>query len=223
MQRPAKKRLSLPIHTLYILCQYMGMALVCLGYPGAAPQAPLWPNGPLLPRRALMLWAVFFMAVDLLLDRVWLKMLRADMAEKKSAATACGLHTKTLEALASPALFILDLVAAYTIFSCQQEGAAYLSSTRLQTVAMAIGTILWIYGRRMPYIPFESIWGIRTPNTNQSIQAWGVVHLKAMPGVCLCGLAALLAGVFLPLIPAVACAVLCLFLAFAFMYTRKAD
>ena len=223
MQRPTQKRLSLPIHTLFVLCQYMGMASVCLGYPGAAPQARLWPGGPLLPRRALMLWAVFFMVVNLFLDRAWLKMLQADMAEKTHASSGYGLHRKTLEALASPVLFILDLIAIYTILSCQQEGAAYLASTRLHTIAMAVGTILWIYGRRMPFIPFGSIWGIRTQNTNQSIQAWGAVHLKAMPGVCLAGLIALTAGVFLPSIPSAACAVLCLFAAFAFMYTRKAQ
>ena len=223
MRHPDKKRLTLPIHTLFIVCQYMGMALVCLGYPGAASKVRLWPNGPLLVRRALMLWPLFFLTVNLYLDHVWLKMLRIDITEGKTSASDEGLHRKTLEALASPVLFVLDLIAGYAVLSCQLEGAAYLSSVRLQTASMAIGVILWIYGRRMPFIPFGSIWGIRTPGTNQSVQAWGVVHLRAMPGVCLCGFLALLAGTFLPPMSALVCAALCLFGAFVFMYSRKPD
>lgn len=222
MQNRPRKRFSLPLHGLYVVCQYLGAAAVCLGYPGATAQTALWPRGPVLPRQALMLWPLLLLAADVLLDRAWMNALKSDLAEEK-AGKGPGLHRKAIEAITAPVLFLLDIAAIITILSCQSPDAAGNMEVRLHTAAMAAGIILWVYGRCLPRVPFQSVWGIRTAAANQSVQSWGVVHLRAMPGVCACGALALLGGTFLSPIPAVACAAACLIAAFLFMFTRKAD
>lgn len=215
MQNAPRKRLSIPLHTLYVVCQYMGACAVCLGYPGIGSTARLWPAGPEVPRYAIMLWSLLLLTTDVLLDRRWLRALRQDLNEEK------GLHRKTLEALASPVLFIMDIVALLAVLSSQGGSAASSMDIRLHTAAMAAGIILWIYGRLLPRIPYKSLWGIRTPAAMKDVPSWGRVHLSAMPGVCACGGLCLVAGTFLSPIPALGVAAACLVAAFAVMFTRK--
>ena len=216
MENRTGKRLSIPLHALFVVCQYLGAAAVCLGCPGASARVGLWPGGPEVNRAALMLWPTLLLIVDILLDRAWLRALRADLAEGDK-----GLHRKTLEALAAPVLFLLDLVAMLTVLRAQNPESVDPTSVRLHTAAMAAGIVLWIYGRLLPRIPYNSIWGIRTAASLKGVQPWGVIHLKAMPGVCACGALCLAAGTFLSPISALACAGMCLIAAFAYMFTRK--
>lgn len=215
MHNRPRKRLSLPLHTLFVICQYMGAAAVCLGWAGATPEAALWPGGPVVPRRALLLWPLALLAIDLWLDDAWMRALKADLSE------GGGLHCRTLEALAAPVLFVADVIALLTILACQRPGAAGDFPVRLHTAAMAAGITLWIYGRLMPRIPYRSVWGIRSAAAMKDAEAWGAVHLKAMPWVCAFGVATLCAAAFLPPVPAAATAAACLIAAFAVMFSRK--
>lgn len=217
MQNPPRKRLTLPLHEMYVVCQYIGAAAVCLGYPGTVDPVRLWPGGPQVARPMLMLWALALLFADVLLDRSWLRALKADLAEGDR-----GLHRRTLEALAAPVLFIMDVVAILAVLSSQRETDGFTAEIRLHTAAMAAGIILWIYGRLMPRIPYNSIWGIRSKAALKGVAQWGAVHLSAMPGVCLCGGLSLVAGTFLSPAPALACAAACLVAAFGIMFTRKA-
>ena len=217
MENRRRRRLTLPIHALYVACQYLGACAVCLGYPGVGDFARLWPGGPAVPRHAIMLWPLALLAADVLLDRAWLRAYGMDLAEGADR----GLHRRTLEALAAPVLFILDFVATLAVLSCQRENAAFDPQVRLHTAAMAAGIVLWIYGRALPRIPYKSVWGIRTAAALQSVHAWGIIHLKAMPAACLCGALCLVAGTFLSPTSALCAAAALLVAAFLYMFTRK--
>lgn len=219
MENRRRRRLTLPIHTLYVACQYLGTCAVCLGYPGVGDCARLWPGGPAMPRPVIMLWPLALLTADLLLDRAWLRAYRLDLAE--GPGHGHGLHRRTLEALAAPVLFILDVVAILAVLASQRENAAYDAQVRLHTAAMAAGIALWIYGRALPRIRYKSVWGLRTAAAMRSVRNWGAVHLKAMPGACLCGALCLVAGTFLSPIPALCTAAALLVAAFVFMFTRK--
>ena len=219
MENRRRRRLTLPIHALYVACQYLGACAVCLGYPGVGDCARLWPGGPAMSRPAIMLWPLALLTVDLLLDRAWLRAYGLDLAE--GAGHGRGLHRRTLEALAAPVLFILDMVATLAVLSSQRENAALDPQVRLHTAAMAVGVALWLYGRALPRIRYKSVWGLRTAAAMRSVRAWGAVHLKAMPGACLCGALTLLAGTFLSPVPALCAAAALLTAAFVFMFTRK--
>lgn len=219
MDNRPRKRLSLPTHALFVVCQYMGAAAVCLGYPGAGEPACLWPGGFAVPRLALMLWPLLILGADILLDRAWMNALRMDLAEGEGPGR--GLHRKAIEALSALILFLVDIAAILSVLASQQKGAVDPVSLRLHTAAMAAGIILWIYGRSMPRIPYNSIWGIRTSAALKSVETWGSVHLKAMPGTCACGAVCLVAAALLSPMPAVICAAACLIAAFAFMFTRR--
>ncbi|MBR2699669.1 MAG: hypothetical protein IKE76_13865 [Clostridia bacterium] len=219
MENRRRRRLTLPIHALYVACQYLGACAVCLGYPGVGDCARLWPGGPAMSRPAIMLWPLALLTVDLLLDRAWLGAYGLDLAE--GAGHGRGLHRRTLEALAAPVLFILDVVAILAVLASQRDNAVNDPMVHLHTAAMAAGIALWIYGRALPRIRYKSVWGLRTAAAMRSVRAWGAVHLKAMPGACLCGALCLVAGTFLSPVPALCTAAALLVVAFLYMFTRK--
>ena len=194
MQKAKKGKLTL--NTFFPISQYAAAVLIALSYPR------LQENTWLLPqiygcRAWLMLWVAVLLGVSILLDRAHLKAYYRDLWEIEHNVKNGNMNRSTLLALSVPLMLILDAVAVvHLYFSYFKGGENPLSDVLLiqHTAAMAIGMVLWIYGRLLPKIPYQSIWGIRTKSTMADKLAWGKAHLKAAPWTCGCGLVTLIAA-----------------------------
>ena len=70
-------------------------------------------------------------------------------------------------------------------------------SGRLPLLLMAAGCVLWIYGRKLPSVPFGSVWGIRTRETLSGPENWEKACGKGSAVCLIAGAACLAAGTFL--------------------------
>ena len=170
--------------------QYAGALLVSLNLQHLPRKAWLLP-GIFGSRAFLMLWTL------ILLILAW----RGDLARSRGAEEDQkrfeGVsHELSFLALAVPGLFLLDLCAAAHLYlSWYHSGMPPVSfGFSVPVVLMAAGCVFWIYGRVLPRLPFDSIWGLRTPSTRGSREAWDGTHRKAGYLFLLLGAALLLAG-----------------------------
>lgn len=218
MQKTKKVRLTL--NTFFPISQYVAAVLIALSYPR------LQENTWLLPdvygcRAWLMLWVAALLGVSVLMDRAHLKAYYRDLWEIENKVPHGNMNRSTLLAIGVPLMFILDAVAiVHLYFSYFKGGENPLSDVSLiqHTAAMAIGMVLWIYGRFLPKIPHKSIWGIRTKATMADKLAWGKAHLKAVPWACGCGLIALIAASLLPVQAGASVSIVCCIIAFSGMF-----
>ena len=224
-QTSRRKKWNISLEAWFLLSQYLGAVIVSLGYCRLLPDTWLWPESVSGPRAFLMLWVLLILGLDLLLDRVYLRRRAMDLTEINKKVRNGGLHVKTFEALAAPALFIVDAVMVVHMLLSQSRAGAAPESTEAtcHAIGMAAGIVLWVYGRLLPRVRFQSVWGIRTKASLADVQSWGKIHLRAQPWVCLCGGAALVAGTFLTGTAALSAGVIACALAFAAMFLQKAD
>lgn len=218
MQKAKKGKLTL--NTFFPISQYLAAAVIALCYPQLNHRTWLLPSVS-GSRAWMMLWLPVLLGISMLMDRAYLKAYSRDLWEIENKIKNGNLNRSTLLALGVPMMLILDAVAiAHFYVSYFKGGVSPLSGTpmTMHTAAMAIGVVLWIYGRFLPKIPHRSIWGLRTQTTMADRLAWGKAHLKAVPWACTGGAAALIAGVFLPPQAAFAAAVLCCAAAFVGMF-----
>lgn len=218
MQR--RKKGASTLQTFFPVSQYLAAVLIALSYPRL--QKTTW----LLPgveghRVWLMLWVAVLLGLSVLFDRMHLKAYYRDLWEIKNKVPHGNLNRSTLLALGVPLMLVADGVAiAHLYLSYFKSGAASLSGQLLiqHTAAMAIGMVLWIYGRFLPKIPHRSIWGLRTPKTMADQIAWGKAHLKAVPWACGAGALSLIAGSMLTAGSGLAVAIVCCIIAFIGMF-----
>jgi len=218
MQKTKKGKLTL--NTFFPISQYLAAAVIALCYPQLSKQTWLLPIA-VGSRAWMMLWLAVLLGISVLMDRAYLKAYYRDLWEMENKVKNGNMNRSTLLALGVPLMLILDAVAiAHFYLSYFKGGASAIAGTpvTLHTAAMAVGTVLWIYGRFLPKIPYRSIWGIRTKTTMADQLAWGRAHLKAMPWLCTGGAAALAAGTFLPPQAAFVTAAACCAAAFAGMF-----
>lgn len=191
------KRGRITLERLFPVSQYMGALFLALSYP-RLPNPLVIAPGLVTHRALILLWVPVLLLFAFLMDRAWLNAYRRDLAEIKAQAKNANLNRSTLLALGVPCLFLADFAAIAHLYVClYQTGMAMRSGTAVQTLIMAAGMVLWIYGRRLPHIPFASLWGIRTARTLQSQQAWATVHLAAVRWFCGAGAVFLIIGAFL--------------------------
>lgn len=205
------------LQTFFPVTQYMAAVLIALSYPRLSETTWLLP-GVTGSRAWLMLWVPALLGVAVLMDRAHLRAYQRDLWELEHKTPHGNMNRSTLLAIGVPCLFVLDAVAVahlYLSYFRGGPGTADASAQAQQTAALAVGIVLWIYGRFLPKLPFESVWGIRTRRTLADTRAWGSAHLKATPWFCACGAAALAAGVFLPPLPGLCAAVVCCAVALA--------
>ena len=193
---PKRKKGSETLQRFFPIAQYLAAVLIALCYPRLKETTWLLP-GVEGPRIWLMLWVIVLLGLSYLMDRAYLRAYYRDLVEIQNKVPNGNLNRSTLLALGVPMMFVVDAVAiAHLYLSYFRSGAAPVNDVALNqhTVAMAIGMVLWIYGRLLPKIPHKSIWGIRTKATMADQLAWGKAHLKAVPWVCGAGAAALIAA-----------------------------
>ena len=218
MQKTKKGKLTL--NTFFPISQYLAAAVIALCYPQLSKQTWLLPIA-VGSRAWMMLWLPVLLGLSALMDRAYLKAYYRDLWEIENKVKNGNMNRSTLLALGVPMMLIVDAVAiAHFYLSYFKGGAGTLSGTPLtmHTAAMAIGAVLWIYGRLLPKIPHQSLWGIRTQTTMADQLAWGKAPLTAMPWACAGGAAALAAGTFLPPQAAFVVAAVCGAAAFVGMF-----
>ena len=218
MQKP--KKTSRTLQQFFPVSQYMAAVLIALSYPRLNERTWLLPETE-GTRLWLMLWVVLLLGLSMLLDRAHLKAYYRDLLEIKNKVPHGNLNRSTLLALCVPLMLVVDGIAiAHLYLSYFKSGANTLSEPLLiqHTAAMAVGVVLWIYGRFLPQIPHRSIWGIRTQKTMADQLVWGKAHIKAVPWVCGAGAVALAAGSILPVQISLAIAVVCCVVAFVGMF-----
>lgn len=218
-----RKKWTISLSAWYPVAMYLGAFLVCMALPQLPEQTWLLPER-VGSRALLMLWVVLLLGIDLLLDRIYLKCLKKDLAERAAGVKHGGLNVQTHQALSAMGMFLLDAIAVlHMVVSFNQAGAVRLAgqAVTFRSLALAAGIILWIYGRLLPRIPFQSIWGIRTKASMVDVPSWGRIHLKAVWPVCLGGALALVCGTLLPAGQALVGAALSCALAFGAMSLLK--
>ena len=172
------------------IAQYAGALLVSLNLHHLPQNTWLLP-GLFGSRAFLMLWTL------ILLTLAW----RGDLArirgmEQDRQRLDAVSHELSFLALAVPGIFLLDLCAAVHLYlSWYHSGMPPVSSGfSVPVVLMAAGCVFWIYGRMLPRLPFDSIWGLRIQSARASREAWIETHRKAGRLFLLLGAAFLLAG-----------------------------
>ncbi len=193
---PKRKKGSETLQHFFPVAQYLAAVLIALCYPRLNETTWLLP-GVEWPRIWLMLWVIALLGLSYLMDRAYLKAYYRDLVEIQNKVPNGNLNRSTLLALGVPLMFVVDAVAiAHLYLSYFRSNTAPVSDIALNqhTVAMAVGMVLWIYGRLLPKIPYKSIWGIRTKATMADQLVWGKAHLKAVPWLCGSGAAALMAA-----------------------------
>lgn len=221
MQRTQKPG-RITLDRLFPVCKYMAAILIAISYPRFPGVIPFLP-GVELPRPAIMLWVLLLLVI------AWLMTLldkRAQLKDRQELADHIpngGMNRSTLLALGVPALFILNCAAVVHLYYVYLNTGLDLQMTTtfsMGTVAMAVGIVLWIYGAEMHHIRFGSVWGIRTKATLASQEQWQHTHAKTGLPVRLCGAFVLIAGTFLPDVPALAVAAMGCLAAFGFMFRK---
>ena len=215
-----RKKGDSTLRTFFPISQYMAAVLIALCYPRLTETVWLLPN--ITGHRAwLLLWVVVLLGLSVLMDRAHLKAYYRDLWEIENKVKNGNLPRSTLLAIGVPLMLIVDFVAiAHLYLSYFKSGAGSLEGQLLiqHTAAMAIGMVLWIYGRFLPKIPHRSIWGLRTKTTMADQLAWGKAHLKAVPWACISGAIAFAAAAFLPVLPGFTVSVICCIAAFIGMF-----
>jgi len=218
MQR--RKKGAATLQNFFPVSQYLAAVLIALSYPRLKETTWLLP-GTEGHRIWLMLWVAVLLGLSVLLDRMHLKAYYRDLWEIENKVPNGNLNRSTLLALGVPLMFVVDGAAiAHLYLSYFKSGANVLSDQLMiqHTAAMAVGVVLWIYGRFLPKIPHKSIWGIRTQKTMADQLEWGKAHLKAVPWTCGAGAVALAAGSLLPAQFGLAVAAVCCVAAFSGMF-----
>ena len=194
------RKIKLGLSQFYVIAEYLGLLAVAVNYPRLPKRVWLWP-GQTGPRCVIMLWAFVLLALGLRADFMLGLAILKDREEIRQGVRGGGLNAGTLLALATPLMLLLDAGAIAHFYLCwfHSGGQSAAAAAALPTAVMAIGCVLWIYGRRMPALPYRSICGFRTARTMESPEAWQAWHAKAAPAFCVVGIAALLVGTFLPL------------------------
>lgn len=200
------------------VAQYLGAAVVLMAYTLLPDNVWLLP-GVEGSRRWLLIWALVLLALAWLSDSAYLRAWKKDAAELRDKAPNGNLNRSTMLALCVPALLLADLLAVIHVYMAYR-GVDNTIALRFSMggLSMAIGIVLWIYGRRLPWIQFGSVWGIRNKAAMTDQTAWGNVHLRASKPVYVCGLAALICAALLPDAAGLALACLCCAAAFLFIY-----
>lgn len=210
--------------TLEMLCpilQYAGAVLLSIAYP-QLPETIAFLPGVQLPRVLLALWVILLLILSILLDHAAIRARAKDAAELRDHVRNGGLNHSTLLALALPALFILNAAAIFHLYWVYLHSAQASSASFSQrSAAMAVGIVLFIYGRSLPKIRFGSVWGIRTKQTLSEPMTWAKAHLAASLPVTLCGAIALAAGFILPETLSLLLAACGCIAAFGVMFLRK--
>ena len=196
------KKLKLTLRHFYAAAKYAGMLLVSLNLPRLPGTIRLWP-GWTVPRCAVMLWTAALMFIGFRTDLAAGRAILRDREEIRQGKAGGGLNLSTFLALVTPLLFLLDAAAAGHFYSAWFASASPLPNTlpvMLHTALMAVGCVVWIYGRAMPALPCNSVWGFRTNVTLQSPESWRNWHLKASTWFCAAAIAILVIGMFIPAI-----------------------
>lgn len=199
MQRRQKPG-RITLDRLFPICKYMAAVLIAVSYLNLPEMIPFFP-GTQLPRAASMVWVLVLLAAAALMDLMDKRARRKDRQELADHVRNGGMNRSTLLALGVPSLFVLNCAAIvhfYYIYLNSGAAAQAAGSLSLNTVPMAVGIVLWIYGAEMHHIKFGSIWGIRTKATLAGPEQWAAAHKRAGLPVRLCGGTILIAATFFP-------------------------
>ena len=188
-----KKGLASVLYWAYPVAKYAAVLFVSLNLHRLPRQVELL-QGITGPRWLLMLWSALLMLLGVLADRRAVVNRRKD--ETLEGQPNSGMNLLSFLALAVPCLLLLDAVAITHMYFCWFQGGA-MDIQPLQTSVMAIGCVLWIYGRALPSVPFGSIWGIRIEKTMRSPETWHEAHLFFSKVFCFLSGLFLIAGSFM--------------------------
>ena len=132
------------------------------------------------PRQWLMLWSLLLMILGH----------RATLAVRRAGKDALS----TLAFLV-PGLLLLDLAAIAHVYFCWYLAGIPLAPVSWPvTICTSIGCVLWIYAEALPFIPYKSIWGIRTKATLASEDRWLNLHRRVARGLSILSLLCLTIG-----------------------------
>lgn len=215
-----RKKGAATLQTFFPVSQYMAAVLIALCYPHLKETVWLLP-GVEGQRLWFMLWVAVLLGLSVLMDRAYLKAYYRDLWEMENKVKNSNLNRSTLLALGVPLMLIVDIVAiAHLYLAYFKSGANPLPEQLLiqHTASMAIGMVLWIYGRFLPKIPHKSIWGLRTRSTMADQLVWGKAHLKAVPWACGTGLIALTSASIFSISLSFILSVVCCITAFIAMF-----
>lgn len=205
----AKKKATLTLPGLYPVAQYLGAGVALMVYP-FLPGRVLLLTGLEGSRRWVLLWAALLLSASVACDRAYLRAWKKDLWEQKNKCPGGNLNRGTFLALAVPMLLAADaaaLVYLYGVYLRSPGGLPMGWPPPLGAVSMSVGAVLWIYGRRLPWLKQNSLWGVRTSYTLSGQQAWTRCHGRAARPVACLGGGALLCGAFLP--SGLGCALAC--------------
>ena len=219
-----RKRGRITLEKMFPVAKYLGGAFIAIILP-CLPSSLLLMPGVIGSRAWMMLWVVVLFFLACMADQAWNKAYRKDLYEIEHKVKNGNLNRSTLLALTVPVLFLLDAAAIAHLYYAYLHSAAQDAGTMqfvLENAVMSVGVVLWIYGRAMGRIRYNSIWGIRSKAALQSPEAWQQIHTKAALPTMVCGAVTLTVGTFLSGMQALTSAVVCCCVAFSFMFSMKA-
>ena len=195
----SRKKLKLTLRHFYAAAKYAGILLIAINYPRLPGTVAPWP-GWRLPRCAMMLWVVPLLLIGFRTDLAAGRAILRDREELQQGKAGGGLNLSTLLALTTPLFFLIDAAAVAHFYTAWFSGTPAPYTTRVMghMAIMAAGCVLWIYGRVMPSLPFNSVWGFRVAAMTKDPRAWRLWHAKAAGVVYIVALVLLVVGTFLP-------------------------
>jgi len=190
-----KKKLRLSLGHFYQTAKYAGALFAALAFPFLSETT--WLMGDVCAsRRVLLVWVAALLSLGLWLDKSRAQARAKDQAELAARVRYGGMNESTFLALTAPLMFILDALAiAHIYLSYFKTGG--VSPDTGTTLLMAVGMVLFIYGRALPGVRFGSVWGVATTRARQNEAAWKRIHRAASQPVTLLGLGGVLLGMFL--------------------------
>lgn len=194
---------------------YAAPLLISLNLSRLPKSVWLWP-GHEDSRAFLMLWTALILLLAWLADRGLARRLLVNQSGSAPASTSPlpdspssvsprGAATPASAVYGSDALFflawsvpgmlLLNLAGiAHLYLAWYHSGQSALPPSLPVLLLMAVGCVLWIYGRVLPRIPFGSIWGPRTKESLSSPEAWCTLSCRSAPVCLAAGALCLLVG-----------------------------
>ena len=194
MDKKGARQPGIILKRAFPVAQYAGILLIALNL-GRLPETISFRYGLHGPRQLLMIWVALLLFLARTADRRAERQQKTDLMHKDSRET--GLLA--FLAWAVPGLFLLDALAIAHLYDCWLRNGGTLESLggwQSSSAWMAAGCVLWIYGQKLPYLSFQSLWGIRTSSTLASESAWKNAHARFRPLFLLAGTAFIALGMF---------------------------